>query len=102
MWHPMSLSPERCLDHPTCEWVKPQLVGAWWTLACLQNWRSELSAVGSFAMPAVFLRQQGAPESKPMSAEHAASGGPSWSTTTVPMRSEAHHPRCAASRATLR
>ena len=50
MWHPMSLSPERCLDQPTCEWVKPQLVGAWWTLACLQNWRSELSAVGSFAM----------------------------------------------------
>jgi hypothetical protein len=37
----------------------------------LQNWQSELLAVGSFAVLAVFLRQRGSPESKPVGAEHA-------------------------------
>jgi len=39
----------------------------------LQNWQSELLAVGSFAVLAVFLRQRGSPESKPVGAEHGAS-----------------------------
>ena len=38
----------------------------------LQNWQSELLAVGSFAVLAVFLRQRGSPESKPVGAEHGA------------------------------
>jgi hypothetical protein len=38
----------------------------------LQNWQSELLAVGSFAVFTVFLRQRGSPESKPVGAEHAA------------------------------
>jgi hypothetical protein len=37
----------------------------------LQNWQSELLAVGSFAVIAVYLRQRGSPESKPVGAEHA-------------------------------
>lgn len=37
----------------------------------LQNWQSELLAVGSFAVAAVYLRQRGSPESKPVGAEHA-------------------------------
>jgi hypothetical protein len=37
----------------------------------LQNWQSELLAVGSFAVVAVYLRQRGSPESKPVGAEHA-------------------------------
>jgi hypothetical protein len=36
----------------------------------LQNWQSELLAVGSFAVIAVFLRQRGSPESKRVGAEH--------------------------------
>jgi hypothetical protein len=38
----------------------------------LQNWQSELLAVGSFAVLSVFLRQRGSPESKPVCAEHGA------------------------------
>jgi hypothetical protein len=37
----------------------------------LQNWQSEFLAVGSFAIFAVFLRQRGSPESKPVGAPHA-------------------------------
>ena len=37
----------------------------------LQNWQSELLAVGSMAIFAVFLRQRGSPESKPVGAPHA-------------------------------
>jgi hypothetical protein len=36
----------------------------------LQNWQSELLAVGSFAVLAIFLRQRGSPESKPVGAPH--------------------------------
>jgi hypothetical protein len=37
----------------------------------LQNWQSELLAVGSFAVLAIFLRQRGSPESKRVGDEHA-------------------------------
>lgn len=37
----------------------------------LQNWQSELLAVGSMAIFAVFLRQRGSPESKPAGAPHS-------------------------------
>lgn len=40
----------------------------------LQNWQSELLAVGSFAVLAIYLRQRGSPESKPVGAPHAATG----------------------------
>jgi hypothetical protein len=36
----------------------------------LQNWQSELLAVGSMAIFAVYLRQRGSPESKPVGAAH--------------------------------
>jgi hypothetical protein len=36
--------------------------------ATLQNWQSEFLAVGSFAVLAVYLRQRGSPESKPVGA----------------------------------
>jgi hypothetical protein len=49
---------------------------SWWTYvgssdfweATLQNWQSEFLAVGSFAVLAVYLRQRGSPESKPVGA----------------------------------
>jgi hypothetical protein len=40
----------------------------------LQNWQSELLAVGSMAIFAVFLRQRGSPESKPVGAPHHETG----------------------------
>jgi hypothetical protein len=40
-----------------------------------QNWQSEFLAVGSFVVLAVYLRQRGSPESKPVGAPHDATGG---------------------------
>ena len=40
----------------------------------LQNWQSEFLAVGTMAIFAVFLRQRGSPESKPVGAPHDATG----------------------------
>jgi len=40
----------------------------------LQNWQSEFLAVGSMAIFAVFLRQRGSPESKPVGEEHEKTG----------------------------
>jgi hypothetical protein len=40
----------------------------------LENWQSEFLAVGSMAILAVYLRQRGSPESKPVGAPHGATG----------------------------
>jgi hypothetical protein len=40
----------------------------------LQNWQSEFLAVGSMALFAVYLRQRGSPESKPVGTPHSATG----------------------------
>jgi hypothetical protein len=40
----------------------------------LQNWQSEFLAVGSMAILAVYLRQRGSPESKPVGASHDTTG----------------------------
>ena len=40
----------------------------------LENWQSEFLAVGSMAIFAVYLRQRGSPESKPVGAPHTATG----------------------------
>jgi hypothetical protein len=40
----------------------------------LQNWQSEFLAVASMAVLAIYLRQRGSPESKPVGATHAATG----------------------------
>lgn len=37
----------------------------------LQNWQSEFLAVGSFAVLAIYLRQRGSAESKPVGAAHS-------------------------------
>jgi hypothetical protein len=39
-----------------------------------QNWQSEFLAVGSMAILAIYLRQRGSPESKPVGASHEATG----------------------------
>src|SRR4051794_35861080 len=40
----------------------------------LENWQSEFLAVGSMAILAVYLRQRGSPESKPVGAPHETTG----------------------------
>ncbi|MDA0136839.1 hypothetical protein OJ962_04960 [Solirubrobacter sp. CPCC 204708] len=40
----------------------------------VQNWQSEFLAVGSMAVLAVYLRQRGSPESKPVGAQHTDTG----------------------------
>ncbi|MEV0136146.1 DUF6766 family protein [Dactylosporangium sp. NPDC050688] len=40
----------------------------------LQNWQSELLAVFSMAVLAIYLRQRGSPESKPVGAMHSSTG----------------------------
>jgi hypothetical protein len=40
----------------------------------LQNWQSEFLAVGSMAVLAVYLRERGSPESKPVGEPHAVTG----------------------------
>jgi len=40
----------------------------------LQNWQSELLAVASIAILAIYLRQRGSPQSKPVGAAHATTG----------------------------
>ncbi len=40
----------------------------------LQNWQSEFLAVGTMAVFAIYLRQRGSPESKPVGAAHEETG----------------------------
>ena len=40
----------------------------------MQNWQSEFLAVGSMAVLAIYLRQRGSPESKPVGEAHDATG----------------------------
>lgn len=40
----------------------------------LQNWQSEFLAVGSMAVFAIYLRQRGSPESKPVGQSHTSTG----------------------------
>ncbi len=40
----------------------------------LQNWQSELLAIGSMVVLSIYLRQRGSPESKPVGESHDATG----------------------------
>jgi hypothetical protein len=40
----------------------------------LQNWQSEFLAVGSFSVFAIYLRQRGSPQSKPVGVPHESTG----------------------------
>jgi hypothetical protein len=58
---------------PTVNWLGYLASSQFWA-DTLQNWQSELLAVGSMAIYAVYLRQRGSPESKPVGAPHEATG----------------------------
>jgi hypothetical protein len=58
---------------PKLSWLSYLGNPSFWE-ATLQNWQSELRAVGSFAVLAIYLRQRGSPESKPVGSPHDATG----------------------------
>jgi hypothetical protein len=63
------------LDHhmETLSWLEYLGSANFWERT-LQNWQSEFLAVGSLAIFAVYLRQRGSPESKPVGAAHHETG----------------------------
>jgi hypothetical protein len=58
---------------PEVNWLGYLGTADFWQ-ATLQNWQSEFLAVGSMAVLAIYLRQRGSPESKPVGAAHDATG----------------------------
>ena len=56
---------------PTVSWLGYLGSADFWNRT-LQNWQSEFLALGSMAVLAIFLRQRGSPESKPVGAPHDA------------------------------
>jgi hypothetical protein len=62
-------------DHgePGVSWLTYVGSSTFWEQT-FQNWQSEFLAVGSFAVLAIYLRQRGSPESKPVGAPHEATG----------------------------
>ena len=60
------------LEDPV-SWGKYLLEPDFWNRT-LQNWQSELLAVASMAILAIYLRQRGSPQSKPVGAAHTATG----------------------------
>jgi hypothetical protein len=58
-------------QQPEVSWTQYLGSADFWQ-ATLQNWQSEFLAVGSMAILAVYLRQRGSPESKPVGAPHDA------------------------------
>jgi hypothetical protein len=58
---------------PTLSWLDYLGSSDFWNRT-LQNWQSEFLALGSMAVLAIFLRQRGSPESKPVGAPHDATG----------------------------
>ena len=63
------------LDHQqaTVSWLHYVATPDFWNRT-LQNWQSEFLAIGSMAVLAIYLRQRGSPESKPVGAPHTATG----------------------------
>jgi hypothetical protein len=58
-------------DEQPLSWLQYLGSAEFWETT-LQNWQSEFLAVGSMAVLAIYLRQRGSPESKPVGTPHAA------------------------------
>jgi uncharacterized protein (DUF486 family) len=63
------------LDHheAAVSWARYVTTSDFWNRT-LQNWQSEFLAVGSMVVLAIYLRQRGSPESKPVGAPHESTG----------------------------
>jgi hypothetical protein len=62
----------RQLEDPV-SWTSYVTSADFWNRS-LQNWQSELLAVASMAVLAIYLRERGSPESKPVGAAHESTG----------------------------
>jgi hypothetical protein len=60
-------------EQPELSWIEYLGSADFWQTT-LQNWQSEFLAVGSMVILAVYLRQRGSPESKPVGSPHDATG----------------------------
>jgi hypothetical protein len=60
-------------EEPRVSWLGYLGTSNFWE-STFQNWQSEFLAVGSFIVLAIYLRQRGSPESKPVGASHEATG----------------------------
>ena len=75
-WLGQSVTDWRAFNHERQDHDEPEISWAgYWNNAdfwnrSLQNWQSEFLAVGTMAVFAIFLRQRGSPESKPVGASH--------------------------------
>jgi hypothetical protein len=58
---------------PAVSWLSYIGSATFWE-STLENWQSEFLAVGSFAVLAIYLRQRGSPESKPVGEPHDSTG----------------------------
>jgi Domain of unknown function (DUF6766) len=58
---------------PAISWTHYLVTADFWERT-LQNWQSEFLAVGSFVVLAIYLRQRGSSQSKPVGASHGATG----------------------------
>jgi hypothetical protein len=58
---------------PDLSWLGYIGTSTFWE-STFQNWQSEFLAVGSFVVLAIYFRQRGSPESKPVGAPHEATG----------------------------
>ena len=58
-------------EQPALSWTGYLGSADFWQTT-LQNWQSEFLAVGSMVVLAIYLRQRGSPESKPVGVPHRA------------------------------
>ena len=58
---------------PPVDWPEYLATPDFWSRT-LQNWQSEFLAVGSMAVLAIYLRERGSPESKPVGDPHGETG----------------------------
>jgi len=65
---------EQRLHGQPCESVIGYMTSSQFWFESFQNWQSEFLAVGSLIIFSIWLRQQGSPESKPVSASHVKTG----------------------------
>lgn len=64
---------QSAFSQPTVSWLEYLGTADFWERT-LQNWQSEFLAVGTMAVFAIYLRQRGSPESKPVGSAHDSTG----------------------------
>ena len=60
-------------QEPTYTWLQYVWSSDFWNRT-FQNWQSEFLAVASMCVFAIYLRERGSPESKPVGTAHTATG----------------------------